>query len=95
MTTGPAHWELLARARAIDNQVYVASVSPARNEGSDYVAYGHSLVVNPFAEVIARTEAAEDIIYADIDIGQLEERRSQIPVQKQRRTELYEVKKLV
>jgi len=59
------------------------------------VAYGHSLVVNPFAEVIARTEAAEDIIYADIDIGQLEERRSQIPVQKQRRTELYEVKKLV
>jgi len=94
MTTGPAHWELLARGRAIDNQVYVACVSPARNEGSDYVAYGNSLAVNPFAEVIARADAAENIIYADIDLDQLEERRSQIPVQKQRRTELYEVRKI-
>ena len=70
-------------------------VSFIRNEGSDYVAYGNSIAVNPFAEVIARADAAENIIYADIDLDQLEERRSQIPVQKQRRTELYEVRKIL
>jgi len=48
MTTGPAHWELLARARAIDNQCYVATVSPARDVTAEYVAWGHSLVVNPW-----------------------------------------------
>lgn len=94
MTTGPLHWELLAKARAIDNQVYVASVSPARDEKADYVAWGHSLVVDPFADVIAGTEHAEDIIYADIDLQALEERRSQIPVTKQRRHELYQVKRV-
>jgi len=48
MTTGPAHWELLARARAVDNQCYVATVSPARDVTGSYVAWGHSLVVNPW-----------------------------------------------
>jgi len=94
MTTGPVHWELLAKARAIDNQVYVASVSPARDETADYVAWGHSLCVDPFAQVIAATEHAEDIIYADIDLENLEERRNQIPVTKQRRSELYQVTRL-
>lgn len=36
MTTGPVHWELLARARAVDNQLFVATCSPARNEDSSY-----------------------------------------------------------
>jgi len=93
MTTGPEHWELLARGRAIDNQVYVANVSPARNAEADYVAWGHSLVVDPFAKVVAKSGADEDIIYADIDIHNLEERRNQIPVQKQRREELYGVQR--
>ena len=48
MTTGPAHWELLARGRAVDNQVYVASISPARDENASYVAWGHSTLVNPW-----------------------------------------------
>ena len=48
MTTGPAHWELLARARAVDNQCYVATVSPARDVTASYVAWGHSLIVNPW-----------------------------------------------
>ena len=73
--------------------VYVASVSPARNAEADYVAWGHSLVVDPFAKVVAKSEADEDIIYADIDIQNLEERRNQIPVQKQRREELYGVQR--
>jgi Carbon-nitrogen hydrolase len=48
MTTGPAHWELLVRARAVDNQCYVAAVSPARDTTSSYVAWGHSSIANPW-----------------------------------------------
>ena len=48
MTTGPAHWELLQRARAIDNQLYVAAVSPARCETASYIAWGHSTIINPW-----------------------------------------------
>ena len=48
MTTGPAHWELLARARALDNQLFVASVSPARDETATYHAWGHSTLVDPW-----------------------------------------------
>jgi omega-amidase len=55
MTTGPVHWELLQRARAVDGQLFVATCSPARNEGPGYVAWGHSTAVGPFAEILATT----------------------------------------
>eukprot|EP00051_Salpingoeca_urceolata_P021271 m.330866 g.330866 ORF g.330866 m.330866 type:complete len:250 (-) comp19768_c4_seq5:213-962(-) len=66
MTTGPAHWELLQRARALDNQLYVAAISPARDESASYQAWGHSTVVDPWGTVVATTEHGPDIIYADI-----------------------------
>lgn len=91
MTTGPAHWELLQRGRALDNQVYVATASPARDEGASYVAWGHSTVVNPWGEVISKAGADETIIYADIDLQYLADIRQQIPVTKQRRSDLYTV----
>ncbi|GBM25775.1 Omega-amidase NIT2, partial [Araneus ventricosus] len=49
MTTGPAHWELLQRARAVDNQLYVATISPARDETASYHAWGHSTLVSPWS----------------------------------------------
>jgi omega-amidase len=50
----------------MDNQLYVAVVSPARDETADYRAWGYSSVANPFAEVIAKAGTGEEIIYADI-----------------------------
>ncbi|XP_062905903.1 omega-amidase NIT2 [Mobula hypostoma] len=94
MTTGPAHWELLQRARAVDNQVYVATVSPARNEKSSYVTWGHSTVVNPWGEVIAKAGSEETIIYADIDLKYLSDIRQQIPILKQKRHDLYSVQEV-
>ncbi|XP_078265716.1 omega-amidase NIT2 isoform X1 [Rhinoraja longicauda] len=91
MTTGPAHWELLQKARAVDNQVYVAAVSPARNDKSSYVAWGHTTVVNPWGEVVAKAGSEETIIYADIDLKYLLDIRQQIPVLKQKRHDLYRV----
>jgi len=91
MITGKAHWELLAKGRALDNQVYVATVSPARDETADFVAWGHSTVVDPYASVIASAAGAEEeIVYADIDLDYLLAIRSQIPVTFQRRLDLYE-----
>ncbi|XP_003973949.2 omega-amidase NIT2 [Takifugu rubripes] len=91
MTTGPAHWELLQRARAVDNQVYVATASPARDESASYISWGHSTVVNPWGEVVSKAGPEEAIIYADIDLQYLAEIRKQIPITTQRRHDLYTV----
>jgi len=91
MTTGPAHWELLSRARALDNQVYVATPSPARDTEATYIAWGHSSVVSPWGEVIAKASEKEDIIFADIDMEFLEGVRKQIPIGFQKRNDLYRV----
>ncbi|XP_007893912.1 omega-amidase NIT2 [Callorhinchus milii] len=91
MTTGPAHWELLQRARAVDNQVYVAGVSPARDEKASYVAWGHSTVVNPWGEIVTKAGCDETIIYADVDLQYLTAVRQQIPIHSQKRHDLYSV----
>ena len=90
MTTGPLHFELLQRARASDNQLYVAACSPARDEASGgYVAWGHSSVVDPWAKVISKAEASETIIYADVDPDELENTRNSIPILNQMRLDLF------
>jgi omega-amidase len=66
MTTGPLHWELLARGRAVDNQVYTAIVSPARDTNADYIAYGHSMVVDPWAKVIHSAGSEEEVFVVDL-----------------------------
>ncbi|XP_061539774.1 omega-amidase NIT2 isoform X1 [Phycodurus eques] len=91
MTTGPAHWELLQRGRALDNQVYVATASPAMDESASYVAWGHSTVVNPWGEVISKAGGEETVIYADIDLQYLADVRQQIPITAQRRHDVYGV----
>ncbi|XP_073278914.1 omega-amidase, chloroplastic-like [Primulina huaijiensis] len=91
MTTGPLHWELLQRARAADCQLYVATCSPARDTGSNYVAWGHSTLVGPFGEVLATTEHDEAILISEIDYSVTEQRRRYLPFQKQRRGDLYQL----
>ncbi|KAI5293322.1 hypothetical protein KEM52_005647 [Ascosphaera acerosa] len=93
-TTGPLHWELLGRARAVDNQVYVALCSPARDMAASYHAYGHSLVASPMGEVLCEAGEQEDIVYADLDGKVLEEVRNSVPVYSQRRFDVYQDVKL-
>ena len=89
MTTGPAHWELLLRARALDAQAYVAGVAPARDEAAAYRAWGHSAVVGPWGDVLASTDERADTVYADLDMARVDEVRAQIPVSRQVRTDVY------
>lgn len=88
-TTGPMHWALQGRARAMDNQVYVALVSPARDMDATYHAYGHSMVVDPNAEVLAEMDEKEGIIYAELNGDKIEQTRKGIPLYQQRRFDVY------
>ncbi len=89
MTTGPAHWELSFRARALDNQVYYAGCAPARNVNSKYVSYANSIVTSPWGDIIARADTDEEILYADIDLEYEKQIRDQLPLLKHRRLDIY------
>ncbi|GJJ68732.1 omega-amidase [Entomortierella parvispora] len=89
MVTGPLHWELLQRARAVDNQVYVAACSPARDVTAGYHAWGHSTVVAPTGQVVATMEENQGIVYADLDPQALNDFRQSVPLYAQRRFDLY------
>lgn len=89
MTTGPKHWELLQRGRALDNQLYVAAISPARDTTAGYVAWGHSQVTDPWGKVLVTASEKEEMIFADIDLTECDNVRQQIPISKQRRTDIY------
>ncbi|HMK54735.1 MAG TPA: carbon-nitrogen hydrolase family protein [Methanobacteriaceae archaeon] len=91
LTTGPAHWKAISRVRAVDNQVYVASCSPARDESAPYVAYGHSMVADPWGDVISEASTGEEIIYAEVDLSQLEKVRQEFPLLKNSRQDIYSV----
>jgi len=95
--TGPAHWELLQRARALDTQSYVLTASPARapaesvgyQGGAPYQAWGHSSVVGPWGDVLATTGHEPSIVRHTLDLTRVTEVRQNIPTSKQRRTDLY------
>lgn len=89
MTTGPAHWEMMFRQRAVDNQIFTIGVSPARDENACYVAYGNSIACDPWGKVIARADAGEMILAADINIEKVDEIRTQLPLVSSLRKELY------
>ncbi len=89
MTTGPAHWELLFRSRALDNQVYTIGTAPARDKEQSYVSYGNSIVVSPWGNVLERLSGKEDILIADIDLDYLEKIRNELPLLKHKRYDLY------
>lgn len=89
MTTGPAHWELSLRMRAVDNQCFTAGCAPARDEHASYVSYGNSLVSDPWGNVLGRLDAGEGLLLLDLDLTYADSIRSQIPILSGRRQDLY------
>ena len=89
MTTGPAHWELSLRMRAVDNQCFVAGCAPARDEHASYVSYGNSLVSDPWGTVLGRLDGEAGMLLCDLDLGYADAIRTQIPILSGRRPELY------
>ena len=89
MTTGPAHWEIMFRSRAVESQVYTLGCAPARDEHGSYVSWAHSIIVHPWGNVLAQAEADEAIIYADLKREEAEAVREQLPLLSARRTDMY------
>ena len=78
--TGQAHWEVLLRARAIENLCYVLAPGQVGVDGKGVRAHGNSLVVNPWGEVLARGSGhREEIVYADIEHAVLKKSRQILP----------------
>lgn len=91
MTTGPAHWELSIRMRAVDNQVYFAAASPARDVDFSYVAYGHSMLADPWGNVLAQADETESIVYGQVDTDYVQQIRQELPLLSARRTDVYQL----
>ncbi|XP_068108400.1 deaminated glutathione amidase isoform X2 [Hyperolius riggenbachi] len=87
--TGMAHWEVLLRARAIENQCYVVAAAQTGSHNQRRASYGHALVVDPWGAVIAQCQEGTGLCYAEINLPYLHRLRQEMPVQDHRRAELY------
>jgi omega-amidase len=89
-TTGPRHWQLVMRARALDSQCFLLACSSARPLAADgYPSYGHSLVVDPWGTVIAEAGIGEQVLHAELDWSVVAQARQAIPTGVQRRPDVY------
>jgi predicted amidohydrolase len=78
--TGEAHWEVLLRARAIENQVFVIAPGQGRRPGPEGDSYGNSMIVDPWGEVLARAPMEGDcFIAAELDLARQDEVREKLP----------------
>jgi nitrilase len=84
-TTGRAHWELLLRARAVENQCYVLAPAQGGLHENGRRTWGHSMVVDPWGEVLAQREEGEGVVLAELDLARLGEVRQQLPALTHRR----------
>ncbi|SHK08024.1 carbon-nitrogen hydrolase family protein [Hespellia stercorisuis] len=93
MTTGPAHWELLFRQRAVDNQFYTIGTAPARDMGAEYHSWGHTIAVDPWGTVVHVCGEAEQIQITEINLELVDKIRRELPLLRHRRGDVYEVRK--
>ena len=89
--TGEKHWDLMTRARAVDNEVWFVGAEAARDPDGPFQCWGHSVIVSPYGEIIAQANEQEQILYGDIDLNQVERVRSQLPTFLKLRDDLYPV----
>lgn len=84
-TTGRAHWEPLLRARAIEDQCYVAAAAQWGTHASGRETHGHSMIVDPWGRVVAQRDAGDGVLVADIDLEELAAVRKRFPALAHRR----------
>jgi deaminated glutathione amidase len=87
--TGAAHWEILVRARAIENQAFVVAADQVGPAGDGKESFGGSMIVDPWGEVLARAPDEECFVAADLDLARQEEIRGELPSLANRVPEAY------
>ena len=83
-TTGRAHWEMLLRARAVENQCYVLAAAQGGKHPSGRMTHGNSMVIDPWGEILARMDKGEGVVIAELDRQKLVETRASLPALKHR-----------
>ena len=83
-TTGKAHWELLLRARAVENQCYVITSAQGGEHESGRRTFGHSMIIDPWGEILAVLPEGEGIVISDLDAARLQSVRTRLPALKHR-----------
>lgn len=78
-TTGKAHWELLLRARAVENQCYVIASAQGGEHESGRRTFGHSMIIDPWGEILDVLHEGEGIVIADLDATRLQSVRTRLP----------------
>ena len=84
-TTGAAHWETLLRARAIENQCYVVAPAQGGLHPNGRRTHGHTMIVDPWGDIVAERAEGEGVIFADVDAARLSEVRKSLPALHHRR----------
>jgi nitrilase len=84
-TTGMAHWEVLLRARAIENQCYVLAAAQGGTHRNGRRTFGHSMLIGPWGEVISQLPEGEGVVCGDVDTDFLAEVRQSLPALKHRK----------
>lgn len=82
------------RSRALDNQVFTIGVSPSLNEFNSYHAYGHSIVCSPWGKIVKKASYEEKLLISEIDLKEVDKIREELPILKNRRNDIYDLKKL-
>lgn len=78
-TTGQAHWELLLRARAVENQCYVVASGQGGRHENGRRTFGHSMIVDPWGDIVALLPEGEGVVVADLDRTRLQSVRTRLP----------------
>ncbi|MDR2636966.1 MAG: carbon-nitrogen hydrolase family protein [Zoogloeaceae bacterium] len=84
--TGRAHWEILLRARAIENQCYLLAAAQGGRHPTGRLTHGNSMIVDPWGEILARLDKGEGFLLAELDHRRIEHIRQQLPALGHRRT---------
>ena len=85
MPTGRDHWEVLLRARAIENQVFIVAPNQYGKHGGELHSYGRSMIIDPWGTVLAQAADGEGVIPAELDYQRLHAIRSRLPCLQHRR----------
>lgn len=83
-TTGRAHWELLLRARAVENQCYVLAAAQGGQHPNGRLTHGNSMVIDPWGEVLARMDKGEGVVIAELNRQRLVDTRTSLPALRHR-----------
>jgi deaminated glutathione amidase len=78
--TGPAHWHVLLRSRAIENQCYVIAAAQYGRHNEKRESYGHSLIIDPWGRCLGELDTGEGLVVSEIDLDELDNQRQQMPV---------------